>query len=89
LQAWIRTDGVSTDEGPRFQIVDAEVAARLDLRTGGWTGTHDWSLLSQSFTVPAATHLIAVRIVRQPSEAFDNRITGSVWVDGVRLVQGR
>jgi len=89
LQAWIRTDGVTTDEGPRFQIVDAESPGRLDVRTNSWTGTHDWILLSQSFTVPASTHLIALRIVRQPSDAFDNRIKGTVWVDGVRLVQSR
>jgi tetratricopeptide (TPR) repeat protein len=89
LQAWIRTDGITTDQGPRFEIVDAESPARLDLRTGGWTGSHDWTLVNQSFAVPAGTHLIAARIVRQPSESFDNRIKGSLWVDGVRLVQER
>jgi hypothetical protein len=89
LQAWIRTDSITTDEGPQFQIVDAEAPGRLDVRTGAWIGSHDWTFVNQSFTVPAATHLIAVRIVRQPSEAFDNRIKGSLWVDGVRLVHSR
>ncbi len=87
LQAWIRTEQITTNEGLRFQIVDAEVPVRLDVRTASWTGNQDWTLVNQKFTVPAGTHLIAVRLLRQPSEEFDNRIKGSAWVDAVRLVR--
>ena len=89
LKAWVRTEGITTSEGPRFQIVDAEAKGRLDAQTASWTGSRDWTLISHMFTVPAGTNLLAVKLVRQPSEEFDNRIKGSAWVDGVSLVRGK
>ena len=89
LKAWVRTEAITTNEGLRFQIVDSEAPARLDVRTASWTGSHDWTLISQTFTVPPATNLLAIRLVRQPSEEFNNRIKGSVWVDAVSLVRGK
>jgi hypothetical protein len=87
LRAWIRTDAISTREGVRFRIIDAEAEGRLDVRTEAWTGTHDWTPVNQSFTVPPGTNLVAVRLVRRVSEEFDNRIKGSLWVDDIRLTR--
>lgn len=86
LSAWVRTSGITTDEGPRLEVFDQEAPARLEVRTEPFRGTRDWTLVSQQFRSPAATSLIAVRVIRMPSAKFDNRIQGTLWVDSVRLV---
>jgi tetratricopeptide (TPR) repeat protein len=86
LRAWVRTQGITTNEGPRLEVQDAESAARLDIRTEPFLGTQDWHLVQQAFTVPSGTNLVAVRVVRQPSQKFDNKIAGVFWLDSVELV---
>lgn len=85
FRARIRTDGVTTDEGIRFRIVDAEAPARLNLTFGQFTGTNPWSDVQQDLVVPPPTRLLQIQVIRQPSMRFDNRIAGTAWLDGLRL----
>ena len=87
LDAWVRTAGITTDQCPRLEILDPAAPAHLDVRTGPFCGTHDWTLVTQHFTVSPATPLVAIRLVRQPSEKFDNKIGGDFWADSVQLVR--
>jgi tetratricopeptide (TPR) repeat protein len=86
LRAWVRTQDITTNEGPRLEVQDAESAARLNIRTEPFLGTEDWHPIQQTFTVPSGTNLVAVRVVRQHSQKFDNKITGMFWLDSVELV---
>jgi len=88
LSAQIRTDGITTNEGIRLEILDPENPSRLDVRTGDITGSHDWTPIDQSFTVPQSTNIVAIRAVRAPSTKFDNAIGGSAWLDSVSLREG-
>ena len=85
LQARVRTERITTDEGPRLEIVDAEMPSRLDVRSEPVTGTNDWRLVVQPFVVPIGTRLITVRAVRSPSRQADNKIAGTYWLDEVHL----
>jgi tetratricopeptide (TPR) repeat protein len=85
LEAWIKTADLSTNEGVRLQIVDAEASGRLDLKTDSITGTRDWTRVSVPVAIPAGTRAVRISLIRLPSEEFDNRIRGTVWVDDVRL----
>jgi hypothetical protein len=86
LRAWVRTDGITTNECPRLEILDPESPARLDLRTEPFCGSRDWTLVTQHVTVPAGAPLLAIRVVRLVSERFDNKIGGTFWLDSVQLV---
>jgi hypothetical protein len=86
MKAWVRGANLTTNECPRLEILDAEVPARLDLRTEPFCGTREWTLVTQHFTVPAATPLLTVRVVRTLSEKFDNKIGGTFWLDSVHIV---
>jgi tetratricopeptide (TPR) repeat protein len=86
LRAWVRSSGITTNECPRLEILDPELPTRLDLRTEPFCGASDWALVTQHFTVSAATPLLAIRVVRLASAKFDNRIDGSFWLDSVRIV---
>jgi hypothetical protein len=88
FQARIRTDGITTDEGIRFHIFDAEAPQRLDVRTGALSGTQDWTSITANFIVTPVTHLIEIRTERNPSLKLDSKIHGTAWVDAVVLLPG-
>ena len=82
----IRTEGITTDQGVGFQILAADGSSRLNVETEALTGTRDWTLLEESFTVPPRTRLIEIRAFRRQSRKFDSKIAGTVWIDDVSLV---
>ena len=85
FEAYVRTDGITTDRGVGFHIYDRESSSHLDLRTEELTGTHDWKRLDRVVVVPRETRLLAIEVSRQPSMKFDNQIRGTVWIDSVKL----
>jgi hypothetical protein len=87
LTAWVKTDGITTNEGPRILIYDAENASRLSIQTDPFSGTQSWKLSHTEFVVSPSTRLLSVRLVRRPSAKFDNKIEGTVWFDDIALTK--
>ncbi len=85
LHASIRTQGLTTDQGIRFQISDAELPARLDVTFGRFKGTMPSSPVDQELVVPRQTRLLRVQIIRQPSMRFDNKVGGTAWIRDLKL----
>lgn len=86
LLAYMKTQGITTDSGPRMEVHDAYNPALLNKYTDQLTGTTDsWTPLSLTFTTSPKTDLISIVIARVPSEEFINQIAGKVWVDDVSL----
>jgi hypothetical protein len=85
FRAFVKTDDITTDQGVRFRIADAVSAERLEVITEGFTLGRDWTQVERVVRVPAATRLVTVQVVRQPSMKFDNKIRGTAWVDDVSL----
>jgi hypothetical protein len=85
FHASIRTEGLTTDQGIRFRICDAELPARLDVIFGQFTGTTSWSPVEQDLAVPPQTKLLRVQVIRQSSMKFDNKVSGTAWIDELRL----
>jgi tetratricopeptide (TPR) repeat protein len=85
FHASIRTEGLTTDQGIRFRIYDAELPARWDVIFGQFKGTMPWSPVEQDLTLPPQTKLLRVQVIRQPSMKFDNKIMGTAWIDELRL----
>jgi hypothetical protein len=85
FRAWIRTSGLTTDQGVGFSLVDS--SSQLNLQTMRLTGTHDWTPIALDFTLSGPVRLLRIEVVRQSSWKFDNRIAGKVWIDGVSLVR--
>jgi hypothetical protein len=52
------------------------------------TGTLPWTLEQSDFTTGPKTHMLAIRLVRKPSQRLDNLLSGTVWIDDVSLVPG-
>jgi tetratricopeptide (TPR) repeat protein len=81
----MRAQGITTDNGPQFQICDAYDSAKLSFQIGNWVGTSGWSSEQLAFKTGPDTRLLLVRVARRPSRKFDNQIAGTVWVDHVAL----
>jgi hypothetical protein len=86
LEAFMKTDGITTDSGPRLEVRDAYDRAALDKYTDELTGTSNgWTDLTFDFTTGPKTSLLVVALERLPSKKLDNLIAGKVWVDDVRF----
>ena len=85
FRAWIRTEGLTTDQGIRFRIFDADSTARLDATFENFTGSNAWSSVGHDLVVPSATRLLQVQVIRQRSMRFDNKIGGTAWIGELRL----
>ena len=85
FRAFIRTEGVTTDQGIRFRISDAEVPARLDEVFGQFTGSTSWSSVDHDLIVAPETRLVRIEVIRQPSMKFDSKVDGTAWIDQLKL----
>lgn len=82
---YMRTQGITTDSGPRFQVHDAYDPSKLFLSTENLVGTSSWSPQQLEFQTEPDTQLLVVRLARPASRKFDNQIAGTVWIDRVTL----
>jgi len=85
FSGYIRTDAITTDSGPRFQIFDAYDPGKMLAATENAIGTSGWTEQRLEFRTPLNTRLIVVRVARPPSSKFDNKIRGTTWVDKLSL----
>jgi len=85
FQAFIRTEALTTDQGIRFRISDAEVPVRLDEVFGQFIGTNPWSSVDHDLVVAPKTRLLRIEVIRQPSMKFDNKVDGTAWIDELKL----
>jgi len=87
LSAFMKTQDITSDSGPRLEAVDAYDPRVLDKFTPGMTGSSGgWNPVNLTFKTGPQTQLLLVLLVRPPSKADDNTaITGRVWLDDVHI----
>jgi tetratricopeptide (TPR) repeat protein len=89
FHALMRTDQISTDSGIRFSIMDPNRPGEAALLTNNFIGTHSWTAVDADVTTSADTHFLLVRVFRNPSQFFDNKLSGTAWIADVSLVPSR
>jgi tetratricopeptide (TPR) repeat protein len=85
FRAYMRTEQISTESGPRFLIYDPQHPNDLEAHTDDLTGTQPWTPLEVDLTTSPRTHFLLIQLRRIPSRLFDNKLSGTVWVDDVSL----
>ncbi|HEV2386500.1 MAG TPA: carbohydrate binding domain-containing protein [Candidatus Acidoferrales bacterium] len=85
FSAFLRTSGVSTDQGVRFELFDPRHPSEVSILTPNVTGTNPWSPVRAEFTTGQDTDLLEIALRRVPSWKFDNKIRGTIWIDDVAL----
>jgi hypothetical protein len=84
--AYARSEGITTDSGPRIAVYDAYDRAALAVETEGVTGTTSWQEQRLEFRTGPKTKLLVVQLVRTPSRKLDNQIAGTLWLDDFSLI---
>jgi tetratricopeptide (TPR) repeat protein len=86
FHAAMRTEGITTESGLRFTLTDAKHPAGARLVTENLTGSHNWTNVEGDVTTSAETHFLLLRLQRDPSRLFENKLGGIVWAADVSLV---
>ncbi|HYG98838.1 MAG TPA: hypothetical protein VD837_06870 [Terriglobales bacterium] len=81
FSAYMRTDKLQSSSGPRFAIDDAYTHERLAL-SDDMLETNVWRHRQVVLDVPGGTEVIALKVVRDPSE---KEIKGKAWIDDLSL----
>jgi len=84
LRAWVKSEGIASDSGPKLRLVDAGCSACLDVSSTATTGTTDWHQIQLSFAT-TETRTVRLSLYRPRSRTFPTDITGSFWVTAVTL----
>jgi hypothetical protein len=87
LSVFFKSDGITTNEGVRVAVADAQRPDRFSFVSDPLTGSTDWRKLEYSFALPAQTRLLRISLVRRPSLKFDNKVAGTAWFDDFELTK--
>ena len=85
FMAYMRSQGITTDNGPRFQIRDADNPVGLSFQSSDLVGNSPWVRRQLDFKSGAGTRLLEIRITRPLSRKLDNKSAGTIWVDQLKL----
>lgn len=85
LTAFLRTEGISSDSGIRFEILDPRHPTIPPALTPDVKGTTSWTKVQATAITDANTRLVEIVLRRLPSETLDDKLNGTVWVDDVAL----
>ncbi len=85
FSGYLRTEDISTEIGLRFVIFDPKHSSEITASTTDLIRTSPWTLLDAGLVTGADTHFLVVALQRNPSRLFDNKLSGTVWVDDVSL----
>jgi tetratricopeptide (TPR) repeat protein len=86
FSAWVRTQGLTTDQGIRFRLDWLEDGHSHFIETSDVHGTQPWTQLEQPWTATMGVQQVRVCVARDPSDVYGSRIHGTAWVDDVELV---
>jgi hypothetical protein len=85
FSAFLRTEAISTDSGIGFGIYDPRHPSEIHAVTPELIGTNLWTEVKADIVSGQDTHLLRIVLQRKPSWKFDNKLSGTVWVDDVIL----
>ena len=86
LRSYIKTDSLTTTNGIILNV-QGHNCNGLNKKTDAMTGTTFWREVSLDFETPAGCRAVTVKIRRERSGKFDNKIEGTAWIDGISLKQ--
>jgi len=85
LSAYVRSNDITSDSGPRLRVLDPDHPDALDESTEGTVGTTGWHQVGLTFSTGAATRIVKVSVWRPKGRSFPFEISGSYWLDDVSL----
>ncbi|MGB4782068.1 hypothetical protein, partial [Candidatus Methylomirabilis sp.] len=84
LSSSIKTTGITTSNGPYFEVVDF-LDGRRYAASESYVGDHPWSAVRVPFETSPRSQAIVIKIRREAGQKLDNLIGGTAWIDQVYL----
>jgi hypothetical protein len=85
LTAFVRSQDITSDSGPRLQMLDPVQQRDPNMMSETTVGTTPWHQISLKFCTGAATKIVQLSVVRVRGRSFPTEISGSFWLDTVAL----
>jgi hypothetical protein len=85
LRANVKTRAVTTKSGLKMEVIG--IGQAFEKQSEALTGDSAWRELVVSFRTPAQLQGGLVRVRRDKTDKFDRYISGTVWIDHVRLTE--
>lgn len=85
LRAHMKTEAVTTKSGLKIEI--SGIGPGFYGASETLIGDNEWKELIVSFRTPAKSQGGLVRVRREKTDKFDRLISGTVWIDNVRLTE--
>jgi hypothetical protein len=88
LSAFVRSQAITSDAGPRLRVQDLSCSAScLDVATPDTLSTTLWHAVGVSFATQPETHFVRLSIWRPRSRGYPSGIGGAFWVDDVSITE--
>jgi hypothetical protein len=84
LTAYFQTEHLTTSTGLRFELQDTPVG-NIVAATENLKENQAWTASEFEFRTGTETKLYRLTLRRVPSSKFDNKISGTIWLDDVSL----
>jgi hypothetical protein len=85
LQAYVRSEDITSDAGPCLRVSDTQPAGFPDAISETTVGTTPWHPLRLSFSTGPQTRAVRLSFWRPRSRVFPMEISGTCWLDAVSL----
>jgi len=85
LQAYIRSEDITSDTGPCLRVSDTQPAGFPDAISDTTVGTTPWHPLRLTFSTGPQTRAVRLSFWRPRSRVFPMEISGTCWLDAVSL----
>ncbi len=85
LSAYVRSQEITSDTGPRLKIVDPQCEACTNAMTPQVIETRPWHKVEATFLTGPRTRVIKLSVFRPRSRVFPMEISGEFWLDSVSL----
>jgi tetratricopeptide (TPR) repeat protein len=89
FRADMRTQGITTESGVHFSIIDPNHPGQLNANTPDLTGSHAWGPVETDLKTSGDTYFLLIRLLRTPSRLFENRLAGTTWIANVSLTPAK
>jgi tetratricopeptide (TPR) repeat protein len=83
LRGYMKTEAITTKSGLKMEVVG--VGPSFQIGSESLTGDNGWKELTVNFHNPARSQGVVVRVRRVQTDKFDRFISGTVWIDKVKL----
>jgi hypothetical protein len=85
FHASMRTEGITTESGMRFSITDPNRNGALNVLSDNFTGSQPWTSVDADLTTGPETRFLLIRLFREPSRLFENKLDGTIWIADISL----